>query len=81
MPHYLHTGQKPIMDVHILYRGDTSSCHIWYAYAKEQRRYCPDTNSLLKYNFDIEAKGQGHTEVVNAFDTSSHGNTLICQIW
>ena len=29
----------------------------------------------------IEAIGQGHTEVVNVFYTSSYGDTLVCQIW
>ena len=30
-----------------------------------------------KYNFDIEVKGQGHTEVMNVCDTLSHGDTLV----
>ena len=37
----------------------------------------PDSNSLWKYNFDIEIKGQGHTEFMNV--TSYHGDTLTCK--
>ena len=50
--------------------GDTSMCQIWYAYVIEQRRSCPfkihGENIIL-----IEAKDQGHTEVMNVCDTSS----------
>ena len=38
----------------------------------------PDSNSLLKYNFDIEVKGQGHAKFMNVCDTSYHGDTLTC---
>ena len=31
--------------------------------------------------FYLEVKGQGHTEVINIRDTSSHSDTPICQIW
>ena len=31
------------------------------------------------YNFDIEVKRQGHTEVMNASDTLYNGDTLMCQ--
>ena len=34
-----------------------------------------------KNNFDIEAKGQGHTDVMNVCDTLSLSKTLMCQIW
>ena len=30
-------------------------------------------------NFDIEVKGQGHTEVRNVRNTLYHGDTLMCQ--
>ena len=50
--------------------GDTSMCQIWYAYVIEQRLSCPfkihGENIIL-----IEAKDQGHTEVMNVCDTSS----------
>ena len=39
---------------------------------------CTDTNSWRKY---IEAKVQGNTYIMNVCDTSSHGDTLRCQIW
>ena len=38
----------------------------------------PDSNSLWKYNFDIEVKGQGHTEFMTVCDTSYHGDTPTC---
>ena len=58
----------------MLSHGNTPMCQIWYAYVKEQRLSCPYKNSLRKYNFDIEAKGQCHTEVTNVYgDTLSYG--------
>ena len=36
----------------------------------------PDSNSRRKYYFDIEVKGQGHTEFINVSDTLYHGDTL-----
>ena len=37
------------------------------------------SNPWWKYNFDIEVKGQGHTEFMNVCDTSYHSDTLMCQ--
>ena len=37
-----------------------------------------DSNPWLKYNFDIEVKGQGHTKFMNVHNTSYHGDTLTC---
>ena len=34
---------------------------------------------MVKINFDIEVKGQGHTEFMNARDTLYHGDKLTCQ--
>ena len=34
-------------------------------------------NTILK----LKAKVQGRKEVMNEFDSSSHGDTLMCQIW
>ena len=31
-------------------------------------------------NFDIEVKNQGYIEVMNICNTSSHGDTIMCQI-
>ena len=39
-----------------------------------------ETSSWWKYNFDIEANGQGYTEVMNACDTLSNGDTLEFQM-
>ena len=38
----------------------------------------PDSNSLWKYNFDIEVKGQGHTKFMTVCVTSNHGDTPAC---
>ena len=55
------------MNVHtMLSYGDTPMC---ITMVKEQGPSCPDTNSWEK--IDIEAKGQGHTELVNVFYTPS----------
>ena len=55
-------GHIEVMNVHsMLSHGDTPMCQIWYAYVKKQRRFCRDTHSWWKYNFDIETKGQGCT--------------------
>ena len=37
--------------------------------------------SRNKYNFDIEAKGQCHAEVMNVCDTSSYDDALMCKIY
>ena len=70
------------MNVHnILSHGDTTKCLIWYAYVKEQRRSYQYQIHGENINFDIEAKGQGHAEVMKLCDTSSYGDTLMCHIW
>ena len=65
----------------MLSHGDTPMCQIWYACVKEQRLSCAYNNSWWIYNFDIEVKGQVHTEVSNTCETSYHGDTCMCQIW
>ena len=40
---------------------------------------CPTQIHCENINFDIEVKGQGHTEFMNVCDTSYHGDTLTCQ--
>ena len=39
----------------------------------------PDSNSWWKYDFDIEVKGQGHTDFMIVRVTSYHDDTLTCQ--
>ena len=39
----------------------------------------PDSNPWLKYKFDIEVKGQCHTEFMNVCKPSYHFDTLTCQ--
>ena len=36
----------------------------------------PDSNSWLKYNFNIKVIAQGHTEVINVRETLYRGDTL-----
>ena len=33
------------------------------------------------YKFDLEVKVQGRIWILNVRDTSSHGDTSMCQIW
>ena len=33
------------------------------------------------FKFDLENKDKGHTEFMNVHDTSSHGDTPMCQTW
>ena len=33
------------------------------------------------YKFDLEVKGQHRIGIMNVRDTSSYGDTLMCQIW
>ena len=39
----------------------------------------PESDPWWKYNFDIEVKGQGHTEFMNVHDTWYHGDILTFQ--
>ena len=39
----------------------------------------PDSIPWWKYNFDIEVKVQGHSEIMNVRDTSYHADILTCQ--
>ena len=49
-------------------------------FVKEPRRSCSYTNTWRKYNYDIENKGQDHTEVMNIGNTSSYGDkNSLCQ--
>ena len=47
------------------------------AYFKEQRLFSQKQIRGENKNFDIQAKGQGHTEVLNVCNTSPHGETLM----
>ena len=47
-----------------------------------KKRYGPDTKRCQKpYKFDLEVKVQGRMWIMNVRDTSSHGDTPMCQIW
>ena len=46
-----------------------------------KKRYGPDTKTCQKpYKFDLEVKVQGRIWIMNVRDTSSHGDTTMCQI-
>ena len=47
----------------MLSHGNTPKCQIWYAFAKSKDDLADNTDSWWKYNFYMDAKGQGHTEV------------------
>ena len=47
---------------------------IWYDYVRERRRSFQTQIHGENINFDIEVKGQGHTEVINVRYTLYHGN-------
>ena len=38
-------------------------------------------NDKKTYIFDIEVIGQDHTYALNVWNTLSHGDTAMCQIW
>ena len=63
----------------ILSHGDTPIGQNLVCLYQKAKKILPDSNSWWKYNFHIDVKGQGHTEVMNACDTSYHGDTLTCQ--
>ena len=74
------------MNVHNMLSHDdtcTPMCKTWYmyAYVKEQDNLAQKQILGENINFDIKVKSQGHIEVMNACDTLSHSDTLICQIW
>ena len=52
-------------------------CQIRNAYSKEQRLFSQKQIHGENINFDIQVKGQGHTEVLNVCNTSPHGDTLM----
>ena len=47
------------------------------AYSREQRLFSQKQIHGENINFDIHAKGQGHTEVLNVCNTSPHGDALM----
>ena len=63
----------------MLSHGDASICQNLVCLMLKSKDILPDSNSWWKYNFDIEVKGQGHTEFINVRDTLYHGDTLTCQ--
>ena len=48
----------------------------------KKNRYGPDTKSCQKpYKFDLAVKVRGRIWIMNVRDTSSNGDTPMCQIW
>ena len=58
--------------------GNTPICKNLVCLCQRAKTSCQIQNSLWKYNFDIDAKGQGHTEFMTVCDTSYHGDTPTC---
>ena len=58
--------------------GNTPICKNFVCLCQRAKTSCQIQNSLWKYNFDIDAKGQGHTEFMTVCDTSYHGDTPTC---
>ena len=56
----------------MLFRGDIPYANIWYAYVTEQRRSC----QFQIHGENIEIKGQGHTEVMDAHDMVIHSHSM-----
>ena len=47
-----------------------------------KKSYELDTKTCQKpYKFDLKVKDQGRIWIMNVRDTSSHGDSHICQIW
>ena len=65
-----------------LYNGDTLKCQTKYDYVKGQKNWGLNTKPCHKpYKFDLDFKGQRSIRIMNVFDTSSHGDKPMCQIW
>ena len=65
-----------------MYIFDTSMCQIWQANVNPNKSFGPDTKTCQKpYKIDVEVKVQGRIWIMNVRDTSSHGDTYMCQIW
>ena len=61
--------------------GDRPMCQIWHAKVNPKISYGPDTKTCQKpYKFDLQVKVQGRIWIMNVRDTSSHGDTPMCQI-
>ena len=61
----------------MLSHGDTPICQNLVCLYQRAKTSCQ--TQMPQYNFDIEVKGQGHTEFMNVRNTSYHGDTLMCQ--
>ena len=76
-------GRIWIMNVRdISYYGDKPMWQIWWANVYPKKSYGPHMKTWQKpYKFDLKVKVQGRIWIINVPDTSSHGVTLMCQIW
>ena len=64
------------------YHGDTFRCQTKYYYVKGHKSWGLNSEPCHKsYKFDLEVKGQGRIRIMNAFDTFSHDDRPMCQIW
>ena len=64
------------MNAHnMLSHGDTPMRQFGMPMSKSK-----DDLDQTQIHVDIEVKGQCHTKVMKMYDTSSHGDTLMCKI-
>ena len=61
----------------MLSHGDTPICQNLVCLYQRAKTSCQ--TQMPQYNFDIEVKGQGHTEFMNVRDKLYHGDTLTYQ--
>ena len=75
-------GHTEFMNVgDTLYHGDTLTWQTKYDYVKGQNWGLNTKPCYKPYYFDLEVKGQCPNRIMNALDTSSHGDRPMCQIW
>ena len=72
-------GRIWIMNVHIVLWWYTHVPNM-VSQGQTKKSYEPDTD-IKPYKFDLNVKVQGRIWIMNVRDTSSHGDSHICQIW
>ena len=76
---YKGQSHTKVKNIHMLSQGDTPiRPNLVSLNVKEQRGSYQ--SQIHDENFDIEVKGQGHTEIINVCDTLYHGDKLTCYI-
>ena len=60
--------------------GDALMCQIWYDYVKGQKAVAWAQSHVKNYKFDLDVIGQHRIGIMNVRDSSSCGDTPMCQI-